>query len=97
MAQHGITTSGSAPGTVVERPQDVTVKVNEHAVTLASHRVTGLEIKQAAIAQGVEIEEDFLLTLEAHDGQSASTVDNGETITVTMHSVFTANDVDDDS
>ena|SRR5947209_1551595 len=97
MAQDGIRTSGPVAGAVDDKPKGVTVKVNEHAVTLASHRVTGLEIKQAAIAQSVEIEEDFLLTLEAHDGQPARTVDNGETITVTKHSVFTANDVDDDS
>ncbi len=75
----------------------VTVTVNNQAVTLPTHRVTGLGIKQAAIAQGVSIQEDFLLTLEAHEGQPARTVDDDEAITVTKHSVFTANDNDDDS
>jgi hypothetical protein len=75
----------------------VTVTVNTKPVRLPSHRVTGLEIKQHAIAQGVQIEADFLLTWEAHDGHPARSVDNGETITVTKHSVFSANDGDDDS
>jgi hypothetical protein len=75
----------------------VGVTVNTKPVTLASHRVTGLEIKQSAIAQGVEIELDFLLTLEAHRGHPARVIADDETITVTNHSVFTANDGDDDS
>ena len=75
----------------------VTVTVNTKPVTLLKHRVTGLEVKQAAIAQGVAIQEDFLLTLEAHEGQPARTVDDDDVITVTKHSEFTANDADDDS
>ena len=75
----------------------VVVHVNRKPVTLHTHHVTGLEIKQAAIAQGVEIEEDFLLTIEAVDGHPARTVTDGETITITKHSEFTANDGDDDS
>ncbi len=75
----------------------VTVKVNRKDVTLQSHRVTGMEIKQAAIAQGVEIEADFLLTLEAHEGHPPRSIGDDEVITVTKHSVFTANDADDDS
>lgn len=75
----------------------VTVKVNTKPVTLPAHRVTGREVKEAAIAQGVEIQLDFLLTLEAHAGQPARTVDDDETITVTKHSEFSANDGDDDS
>jgi hypothetical protein len=76
---------------------DVTVTVNTKPVTLAAHRVTGLQVKEAAIAQGVEIQLDFLLTLEAHGGQPARTVDDDDTITVTKHSEFSANDGDDDS
>jgi len=76
---------------------DVTVKVNTKPVTLPAHRVTGLQVKEAAIEQGVDIQLDFLLTLEAHAGQPARTVDDDETITVTKHSEFSANDGDDDS
>ena len=75
----------------------VIVTVNTKPVSLPKHRVTGLEIKQWAIKQGVEIQEDFLLTLEAHEGKPARTIGDNETITVTKHSVFTANDGDDDS
>lgn len=75
----------------------VTVTINRKPVELNDHRVTGMEIKQAALAQGVQIETDFLLTLEASQGKPARTVADDETITVTKHSEFTANDVDDDS
>ena len=75
----------------------VVVTVNRKPVKLPSHHVTGLEVKESAIAQGVEIELDFLLTLEAHGGHPARTIADGETITVTKESVFTANDGDDDS
>lgn len=75
----------------------VTVAVNQKQVFLTSHRVTGLDIKRAAVAQGVEIQEDFLLTLEAHGGHDARVIGDDEEISVTAHSVFTANDGDDDS
>ncbi len=75
----------------------VTVTVNQKPVFLTSHRVTGLDIKRAAVAQGVEIQEDFLLTLEAHAGHDARVIGDDEKIPVTAHSVFTANDGDDDS
>jgi len=75
----------------------VIVHVNTKPVTLASRRVNGLQIKQTAIAQGVQIEEDFHLVLEATPGHPAREIDNDETITVTDKSEFTANDGDDDS
>jgi hypothetical protein len=75
----------------------VTVTVNRKPVALSSHRVTGLEIKETAIAEGVEIELDFLLTLEAFEGQPARVIADDEVITVTKHSTFRANDGDDDS
>ena len=79
------------------RHEQITVTVNNKAVVLGSHRVTGLEIKEAAIAQGVDIQLDFHLVLEAHGGQPARRVGNDERITVTRDSVFSANDGDDDS
>jgi hypothetical protein len=76
---------------------EVTVKVNTKPVVLPDHRVKGLQVKEAAIDQGVEIQLDFLLTLEAHEGQPARTIADDEVVTVTKHSEFTANDADDDS
>lgn len=75
----------------------VTVHVNTKPVTLESHRVTGLQIKHAAMAQDVQIEEDFHLVLEASPGHPAREIGNDETITVTNKSEFSANDGDDDS
>jgi hypothetical protein len=66
-------------------------------VTLPDHKVTGLQVKEAAIAQGIEIELDFELTLEAHDGEPARVIANDDPVTVNKHSVFTAVDVDEDS
>jgi hypothetical protein len=76
---------------------DVTIMVNESPVIMSEHRVTGLQVKRAAIGQGVEIQEDFHLVLEAHEGQDARAIPDDETITINKHSVFTANDGDDDS
>lgn len=75
----------------------ITVKVNTKPVVLDKHRLTGLEVKEAAIAQGVDIELDFILTLEAHGGQPAKTISDDDPVTVTKHSEFLANDGDDDS
>lgn len=75
----------------------VVVHLNTKPVTLDSHRVSGLEVKKTAIAQGVQIEEDFHLVLEAEGGHPARDIPDDETITVTDKSVFTANDGDDDS
>lgn len=71
--------------------------VNTKPVDLASHKVTGLEIKKAAIAQGVEIQLDFLLTEEAHGDHPARTIADNKKIEVTKKSEFTANSEDDDS
>jgi hypothetical protein len=76
---------------------EVTVTVNEQPVTLPRHRVTGLEIKEAAIAQGVEIKLDFILVEEAHGGHEAEVIGDADTVEVNKHSKFTANDGDDNS
>lgn len=77
--------------------QFVTVTVNNKPVQLHEHRLTGLEIKQAAIQQGVEIELDFILVEEGHDGEESHVVGDDDVVTVNRHSVFTANDGDDNS
>ena len=75
----------------------VTVAVNNKPVTLEKHRVTGLEIKQAAIAQGVEIELDFILVEDAREGHEAKVIGDDDDVNVNKHSTFTANDGDDNS
>jgi|GEM_PF-2594971 len=76
---------------------EVTIHVNRAPVVMPSHRATGMEIKLAAIAQRVDIKADFHLTLEAHHGQEAREIPDGERIPVTEHSVFSVCDGDDDS
>ncbi|MFZ1976285.1 MAG: multiubiquitin domain-containing protein [Candidatus Acidiferrales bacterium] len=46
----------------------ITVQVNDHPVKLLGHMETGLEIKTAAIEQGVVIELHFVLEEELADG-----------------------------
>jgi len=75
----------------------VEVKVNGDPVELPAHRVTGIEIKEAAIKAGVPIKLDFELTWEAHDKKPAQNVTDDEKITVTKHSEFTAVDNEEDS
>ena len=77
--------------------KSVTVHVNTKPVELPSHKVTGREIKEAAIAQGVEIQLDFLLTEEAHGEHPARTIADNKKVEVTKKSEFTANSEDDDS
>ena len=89
--------TADAPTETGEHHEPVTVHVNTKPVILQSHRVNGLQIEEAAIAQGVAIELDFHLVEEAHDGHPARRIQDDEFITVTDHSEFTANDGDDDS
>ena len=53
---------------------EVTVEVNNKPVTLTEKRVTGIEIKEAAIAQDVQIELDFILVREAEHGRPAEQI-----------------------
>jgi hypothetical protein len=88
------------PEPEVESPEarkSVTVKVNEKAVQLPKRRVTGLEIKRAAIDAGVEIKIDFELTEEAHGKKLARNIADDEHITVSEHSEFLAVDPEEDS
>jgi len=52
---------------VIQRP-NIQVKVNNQGVSMSWGFSTGAAIKEAAIAQGVDIEEDFTLTLEVTNG-----------------------------
>jgi hypothetical protein len=71
------------------------IEVNNKPVRLEDKHVTGLEIKEAAIAQGVEIELDFILVEETKHG--SRNIGDHEEITVKKDSTFTANASDDNS
>jgi len=48
---------------------EVRVTVNEQFVTLSSHDVIGLEVKEAAIRAGVPIQPDFVLSEVLPNGE----------------------------
>jgi hypothetical protein len=78
------------------QPHTIEVLVNDREVTLLGHQQTGLEIKQAAIDQGVPIGIDFLLYLERAPRHTIPIGDN-ESITVTPRARFVAIANDDNS
>jgi hypothetical protein len=82
--------------TAVAREHDVVITVNERPVTVLGPKVTGLEIKQAAIAQGVPIHLDFVLSEELPNGRTRPVRDHDE-VTVNKHSRFVAIPPDDNS
>jgi hypothetical protein len=74
----------------------VVITVNEHPVQIEGPRVTGLEVKDAAIAAGVQIQRDFMLTQELANGQS-KVIGDADTVTVNKNSRFDAVAGDDNS
>jgi hypothetical protein len=74
----------------------VTVTVNNKPVKVPGPKATGLEIKEAAIAQGVEIELGFQLALIKPNGKREIVGDDDE-VTVNKNSVFVATATDDNS
>lgn len=79
-----------------DKAKDVEVHVNDKPVLLFDKKMTGLEIKRAAIAQGVDIQEDFVLMLERHSGEFDNIGDNQE-VHVKKGMNFTAVGPDDNS
>jgi hypothetical protein len=61
----------------------VTVFVNNKPVTLLREELTGADIKDAAVTQGVAIQRDFILSVEK--GQSGNTRTIGDADTVKVH------------
>ena len=77
-------------------PEAVEIHVNEKPVHVIGHRHTGLQIKEASIAQHVKIKLDFLLFLERHH-QPNRPIGDDEEVTVTHESRFNAIADDDNS
>ena len=74
---------------------EVVIHVNEQPVQVPK-RDSGLQIKEAAIAQGVPIQVDFVLSLELGDHRT-KVIGNGDVIEVNEHSRFIAVASDDNS
>ena len=74
----------------------VTITVNEQPVKLRGKSATGAEIKTAAIAQEVQIQQNFILQEELPNGTSRIVGDN-DSIKLREHLRFTALAPDDNS
>ncbi|MGI5243146.1 multiubiquitin domain-containing protein [Dactylosporangium sp. CA-139066] len=77
------------------RPRTVEVTVNTKPVDVPEREVTGLEVKQAAIAQGVQIQVTFQLSVKEHGHYRI--VGDTDTVRVHRHQEFLAVDRDDNS
>ena len=82
-----------APG---PQTHPVEITVNTRPVALAGPRTTGLAIKEAAIAQGVPIHLDFILSEEIGP-KKTRLVRDGDEVTIHPHSKFVAIPNDDNS
>jgi len=76
--------------------EKITVLVNEKPVTFEKEKQTGLSIKQAAIAQGVQIQIDFVLSIERGGGKT-ELIGDGDTVKVRDGDRFLAIPNDDNS
>jgi hypothetical protein len=76
--------------------KEVTITVNEQPVRLRGDSATGAEIKAAAIAQGVQIQQNFVLQEELPNGTSRIVGDN-DMVKLREHLRFTALAPDDNS
>jgi hypothetical protein len=79
-----------------EKKHTVVVTVNEQPVKLHGEKATGAQIKAAAIAQGVQIQQNFVLQEELPNGKSRVVGDNDE-VHLREHLRFTAIAPDDNS
>ncbi|MXY54838.1 MAG: hypothetical protein F4029_17005 [Gammaproteobacteria bacterium] len=80
----------------VEKDIEVEVWVNDKPVVLRGVRQTGASIKQAAITEGVRIDEDFVLSIELGGGRTKLVGDDDEVV-VRAGERFLAIENDDNS
>jgi len=80
----------------IKNAHPVTVTVNERPVALPNNHVTGLEVKQAAMAQSVSIQLDFVLSEELGEKRTRIVGDN-DIVSVSDRSRFLAIAPDDNS
>lgn len=78
------------------KPKPTTVHVNEQPVRMPDDHATGLEIKEHAIASGLNIQVDFELVEELKNGRTKN-VGNDDEVKLKESSRFLANDGDENS
>jgi Multiubiquitin len=79
-----------------EKLVEITVTVNNKPVTFDRRKVTGLEIKDTAIAQGVNIQRNFVL-YQLHGQGKPKPVGDAEEVTLNRNDAFRAVTPDDNS
>jgi hypothetical protein len=81
------------------RPRDereVTLEINGRPVVMEGKEAHGLQIKQAAVQQGVSIQVNFVLQQELPNGSSA-VIGDADVVHLRPHLKFTAIAPDDNS
>lgn len=75
------------------------VVVNKHRVELTEKKMTGSQIKAAAISQGAELEQDFQLSLKRQHGHShrSAVIGDDDTVKIEDGQEFIAIAGDDNS
>lgn len=73
----------------------ITIEVNNRPVKMKEHQPTGLEIKEAAIAQGVRIQIDFQLVKKVNE--RSIPIGDQERVKIKEGDKFRANDGEDNS
>jgi len=79
-----------------DKSHEIQVTVNGRAVLLSEKKLTGIEIKQAAIAQGVSIQPDFVL-YEVKPGGKLKPIGDQEEVTLHDGVILRAVAPDDNS
>ena len=74
----------------------VTIEVNDHKVHMPAGPASGLEIKEAAIKEGVNIQLNFVLQVQLPNG-SSKVIGNEDKVPLTEDLAFTAIAPDDNS
>lgn len=78
------------------KPKTIEIEVNGKEVEMTKEEVTGLEIKEAAISQGVNIQPTFVLQQELPNG-SSKIIGDRDKVQLRKHLRFTAIAPDDNS
>ena len=78
------------------RLKTVTIEVNDRKVKMPAEPATGLEIKEEAIKQDVNIQLNFVLQVQLPNG-SSKVVGDDDKVALTEHLAFTAIAADDNS
>ena len=76
--------------------QKIEILVNEKSVFLEDKKQTGSSLKKAAIEQGVDIEQDFILSIERGGGKT-DLIGDDEEIEVSQNERFLVIANDDNS